>query len=403
MSGARKGWCPSLSAPMATGDGLLARLSPRLGLLSPAQLAGIAEAARRHGSGQIEITIRGNMQIRGLTQQSASMLADAVAALAIEAEPAPEIRVSPTAALSGDDALIAMAADVRDSLAAAGVTGRLAPKFAITIDDDRQPTLSRLSADVRLCRLAAGQWLVAAAGDARTATVLGQGDRQAALAAVIALGRTIADFKPDARARDLSLHALQTAAHGLSPSATAPDEAYGLIGRFTLKSGASAFGVALPFGQTEADSLAAFARALGRHAAICLAPGHGMLIASFGDTGVADIAVASAASDAGMISDSDDPRLRIQACAGAPACGSGYLETRALAREMADSDMPAGMSFYVAGCAKQCARPATPHLAVVGGESGASIQGVETIVSDPYRRYLRGLARRFAVSRSLSA
>ena len=58
MSGARKGWCPSLSAPMATGDGLLARLSPRLGLLSPAQLAGIAGAARRHGSGQIEITIR---------------------------------------------------------------------------------------------------------------------------------------------------------------------------------------------------------------------------------------------------------------------------------------------------------------------------------------------------------
>lgn len=398
MSGARKGWCPSLSAPMATGDGLLARLSPRLGLLSPAQLAGIAGAARRHGSGQIEITIRGNMQIRGLTQQSAPLLADAVAALAIEAEPAPEIRVSPISALGGDDTLIAMAADVRYSLAAAGVTGRLAPKFAIAIDDDRQPTLSRLPADVRLCRLAAGQWLVAAAGDARTATVLGQGDRQAALAAVVALGKTIADFKPDARARDLSLYELQAAAHGLSPSVATPEEAHGLIGRVTLKSGANAFGVALPFGQTDADSLAAFARALGSHAAICLAPGHGMLIA-----GVADITVASAAGDVGMILDGDDPRLRIQACAGAPACGSGYLETRAFAREMADSDMPAGMSFYVAGCAKQCARPAMPHLAVVGGESGASIQGVETIVSDPYRRYLRGLARRFAVSRSLSA
>ena len=396
MSGARKGWCPSLSAPMATGDGLLARLSPRLGLLSPAQLAGIAEAARRHGNGQIEITVRGNMQIRGLTRQSASLLADAISALGIEAEPSPEIRVSPTAALSGDDALVAMAADIRDGLAAAGVTGRLAPKFAIVVDDDGQPTLSRLSADVRLCRLAAGRWLVAAAGDAYNATALGQGDRQTALAAAIALGKTIADFKPNARARDLSLHELQAAALGLSPSAATPDEPCELVGRMTLKSGASAFGVALPFGQTEADNLGAFARALDPHAAICLAPAHGMLIA-----GVADIALP--ARKAGMILDRGDPRLRIQACAGAPACASGYLETRALAREMAGGDMPAGMSFYVAGCAKQCAKPATPHLAVVGSESAASIEGAETIVSDPYRRYLRGLSRRFAVPRSLSA
>lgn len=398
-AGARKGWCPSLSAPMATGDGLLARLSPRLGLLSPAQLAGIAEAARRHGSGQIEITIRGNMQIRGLTQQSASLLADAVAALAIEAEPAPEIRVSPVAALRKDEALRAMASDIRDRLAEAGLTSRLAPKFAFVIDDAEQPALSHLSADIRLSGVVQGQWIVATGGDARTAIQLGQGDRQAALDAVTALARLITDLKPNARARDLSLDRQRAAAASLSPGAAEANAAIDLIGRVPLGDGAAAFGLALPFGQIEAGNLSRFAHALPYDAAICLMPAHGMLVGDASDIA----AVASAGREAGMIVERDDPRRRIQACAGAPACASGHLATRALAQEIAESAVPDGVSFYIAGCAKQCARPAAPHLAVVGGEGGVSVEGAEAIVSDPYRRYLRGLARRFAVPRSLSA
>ena len=61
---ARRGWCPSLMRPMPSGDGLLARVHPRLGILSAAQLRALAEAARRYGNGHLDVTARGNLQIR---------------------------------------------------------------------------------------------------------------------------------------------------------------------------------------------------------------------------------------------------------------------------------------------------------------------------------------------------
>ena len=49
----RRGACPALSAPMQTGDGLLVRLNPVAGGLSPAQLAGLCDAAGMFGNGVI--------------------------------------------------------------------------------------------------------------------------------------------------------------------------------------------------------------------------------------------------------------------------------------------------------------------------------------------------------------
>ena len=79
----RRGACPGLSAPMPTGDGLLARLSTgaTIGLTAANALCA---AARRHGNGIIEITARGSIQVRGLTPASAPAFADAAAALAID-------------------------------------------------------------------------------------------------------------------------------------------------------------------------------------------------------------------------------------------------------------------------------------------------------------------------------
>ena len=68
---ARRGWCPSLDRPMPTGDGLLARVHPPLGRLTGAQMRAVAEGARRHGNGHIDITARANLQVRGLTVQTA--------------------------------------------------------------------------------------------------------------------------------------------------------------------------------------------------------------------------------------------------------------------------------------------------------------------------------------------
>src|SRR3954470_8361530 len=66
----RRGYCPSLNAPMQTGDGLLLRLTPPLRGWRPGAVAAIAEAAERYGNGVIQVTSRGNLQLRGFRSAS---------------------------------------------------------------------------------------------------------------------------------------------------------------------------------------------------------------------------------------------------------------------------------------------------------------------------------------------
>ncbi len=53
-----KGWCPTLLSPMQSGDGWLARVKPSAGVLSAEAARLIADAARRHGNGHIDLTSR---------------------------------------------------------------------------------------------------------------------------------------------------------------------------------------------------------------------------------------------------------------------------------------------------------------------------------------------------------
>ncbi|MET0407687.1 MAG: precorrin-3B synthase, partial [Hyphomicrobium sp.] len=63
-----KGWCPGALRPMRSGDGLLVRIRPRAGAFSLSALSTIAEVAAGFGSGEIDLTNRGNLQIRGISE-----------------------------------------------------------------------------------------------------------------------------------------------------------------------------------------------------------------------------------------------------------------------------------------------------------------------------------------------
>ena len=67
IAASRRGACPSLDAPMQTGDGLLARIRVSDGRLDPSQLAGIASAAAKHGNGLVEVTARGTLEAATMT------------------------------------------------------------------------------------------------------------------------------------------------------------------------------------------------------------------------------------------------------------------------------------------------------------------------------------------------
>src|SRR5882724_3305099 len=124
----RRGACPGLSDPMRTGDGLLVRLTPTGTTIPCEAFAALCVAARRHGNGVVEITSRGNIQIRGLTESSMEGFVAAVAEIAVEFSDGVPVLCDPLAGLGAEafDAG-AMAAQLRRAIAAASFTVDLGP------------------------------------------------------------------------------------------------------------------------------------------------------------------------------------------------------------------------------------------------------------------------------------
>jgi len=359
----QRGACPSLSTPMPTGDGLLARVNPIGGALRPADLAALAQAAARFGNGILEITLRGSLQIRGLRDDTVAGMNAAVKALGIAIRAGLPIDVAPLAGLCaderGDPRPLARAIQAHT----ADFAANLGPKVSVVIDGGGPSMLDGVQADVRLTALDTSLWQVALAGDVDTATPLSVHDGDAAVASTVTLLRRIADCGRRARGRDLlqaqpSSMPQHSPKVELRPGDTVP-----------LTDGLVAAVVALPFGAVTADTLAAFSAAM--HAVgiaeFRLSPNR-MLILLCPDEATAAAALARAAPFQ-VITRPDDPRLRIVACAGAPACASGYYNTRQLGQELA-AQAPEWLDdrflLHLSGCEKQCAKPAGAHVDVIG-------------------------------------
>src|SRR5262245_39145596 len=97
-----RGACPSLPAPMETGDGLLVRLIVNAPIPLDA-FSGLCDAARAHGNGTLEVSARGSLQVRGLTPLSAPRFALTLAALDVEINNGVPVLADP---LPGDPAAL---------------------------------------------------------------------------------------------------------------------------------------------------------------------------------------------------------------------------------------------------------------------------------------------------------
>ena len=86
-----RGWCPGALRPMPSGDGLIVRLRVTGGILGARLAMDIARWSRRWGNGQIDLSNRGNLQLRGLSAENLGALQDAVAdAGLLDKDPAAE-------------------------------------------------------------------------------------------------------------------------------------------------------------------------------------------------------------------------------------------------------------------------------------------------------------------------
>jgi precorrin-3B synthase len=357
IAGARRGACPSLDAPMQTGDGLLARLRIAGGRLTPVALGKLANVAGSFGNGAIEITARGNLQVRGLRAAGAVPFARAVEAI-VGIERGLVVETPP---LAGNDPYEIidprpLAREIRDSSTA--LASRLGPKVTVIVDGNGQLNLADLKADIRLVATPEAQWTVTVGKHYFGATAQ---PAQAALA-ILSL---LASHGPDARAADLAHIQLLAALGHLCTDATAPlQPGTTPIGRRDLRN-VAVIGLGLPFGASPWQAIVDLADLAQSHGVMefRLAPHHALL-AIGGDDAMLD-----ELDDTDFIIDPADPRRRISACIGTDGCASGHIPARQVADRLAGI-MEHHADLHVAGCAKGCAHPRRAALTLVGRPDG---------------------------------
>ena len=375
-----KGWCPTLLSPMQSGDGWLARVKPSAGVLTAAAARLIADAARRHGNGHIDLTSRANLQIRGLTPRSAEDFAETIITAGLantnpSLEATRNVMASP---LGPDDSTASfdshlVAHDIEAMLSGEPTLWALPSKFGYLVDAGGVLPLADISADIMV-----------RAHEEKLAVHL-DGGMLAALCAPSSLAETIGALalaflrlsaqrseKPR-RMRALVMAVGEEAifaeagliAHvpiGLGSEAKLP------IGFISLGyRSRSAFGVGLPFGRIESDALNALADISERYGDghLRTTPWRALLL-----TGIAagdEDSLRDEVTALGLITDPADPRLNIFACVGAPDCMSAGVDARGDAARLA-TIIGAGHNdmLHVSGCSKSCAHRGPASLTLVG-------------------------------------
>lgn len=373
-----KGRCPSLSLPMPAGDGLLVRVKPPAGRLAPDALRALAGLARRHGNGAIDLTGRGNLQVRGLAPDGVAPFAEGVIAIGLaDADPAFErVRNVQAAPLGPHDPAAAvdahaLAQALEAALCAAPDLRALPDKFGFLVDGGGALSLAGQRADVVL-RAEAACLHVSVDGGSLAASCAPAD----ATAAAVRLARAFLDLAPAegprGRMRDLVRRQGESALFATAglrgaPMPAAPTApAVQPVG--PVRSGAVlvGFGCGVPFGRLDPamlDGLAALCVVAGAPH-VCLTPWRAVLI-PLRDPAAAE-RTAAAAMALGLIVRPDDPRRRVVACVGRPACAEATVDARRDAARIAAAGLPPGALVHVSGCAKRCAHRGAADVTLVG-------------------------------------
>lgn len=163
MKRTRRDRCPGVLRPWPADDGLLVRLRLIGGRVPSAALCSLAAVAQEHGDGRVHVTVRANLQVRGLPGVAGALEPDVLAEIeATGLVPSPRhdlvrnVLVSPQTGLGGGRADLRPVAGELDRLllasrSLAGLPGR----FLFVLDDGRGDLLDR-SCDLGLVALGDG-------------------------------------------------------------------------------------------------------------------------------------------------------------------------------------------------------------------------------------------------------
>ncbi len=352
-----KGWCPTTRRPMPSGDGLLMRLKPEHHRLTIDQMGVICDMADQLGSSLLSFTNRANLQIRGLGEPEYDQLIKRLISHQIIPQDTPldeELNLMVSPFYQTGDLTCQLAGELR---ARVGELPALPSKFGFAIDIGEAPVLRPYSADIRLERYNDDQLILLADGafsgilcSAESAIDQIIGLCHFYIATKRGMQRRMARFVKDGMLSD-DWQVQPRPERGDDSAISVPaDISYGHNQTGQL--------VGIALGRIEAGQLKSALLASGA-TAIRLTPSH--LILLEGVTGF---------SHQYLITDKNDPWLKMKACSGAPYCTSAFIDTTQIASLMAET---AAELIHISGCAKGCAHTNRADISIVGQEGQINV------------------------------
>ncbi|MGY1679684.1 precorrin-3B synthase [Geodermatophilus sp. SYSU D01176] len=370
--------CPGTLQTHAAADGALARVRVPGGLLTGSQLRALAAAARDLGDGALELTSRGNVQLRGLRAGAEAALGNRLAAAGLLPSATHErVRNVLASALTGRagghvDArpwVRALDAVICADPALAALPGR----YLVTLDDGRGD-VAGLGGDVGLLALSPAEVALTLAGadsglraHPDDAVALTLAATSAFLDERAAQGGTawrLAELDDGAVRVAARLGATLPAAYDCLSRAKGTS---GPVGSVAQRDGRVALVAVVPLGRLTADQADLLARLADE---VQLTPWRSVVVPDLAEDAVDD--AAAALHRTGMVFDADSPWTRVTACAGRPGCAKSLADVRAdAARAVATGTLPAGDARqHWAGCERRCGRPRGEVVDVVATGSG---------------------------------
>ena len=357
-AGARDG-CPGALQVHQAADGALVRVRLPGGMISAAQLWVLAQASDRFGSGTLELTARGSVQIRGITDPAP--VADAVAAAGLLPSAMHErvrnIVASPLSGrVGGRSEVRGWVADLDAAIRAEPVLASLPGRFWFSLDDGGGD-VSGLGADVGAYAADGGAALLLAGHD--TGIRMAPADVVPAMVAVAA--RFVAVRENAWRVAELTdvsdlLPGAELSATQFAPVTTPP------VGWIEQDDGRIALGAAVPLGVLRSQ-VAEYLAAI--EAPLVVTPWRSVLVVDL-DEAAADAALRVLAT-LGLVFDETSPWLLVSACAGSPGCERSAADVRADATAAVGSGDTGTRRRHFVGCERACGSPPTGEVLVATG------------------------------------
>jgi precorrin-3B synthase len=340
--------CPGALDVHQAADGGLARVRLPGGRVTSAQLRVLAAASAELGSGGLELTSRGNAQIRGLgvdgPVELGARLASAGLLPSVSHEKVRNIMSSPLGPPGPARSLDA-------ALCADPVLAALPGRFLFALDSGAGD-VAWLGADV--AALPVGVEVAVLLGGVDHGVRVAPGD---VVAALVAAARAFLELR-DGQWRIAELGpgvALIAERLGVSDARVplgAPP-ARGPLGRLD-----GAVGAAVPLGRLDEAQLAV----LATWPEVVITPWRGVVVPG---------GRVEALVEVGLVVDADAPGIGVTACTGRPGCAKSLADVRADALRVSRPGRP----VHFAGCARRCGRPAGDVVDVVAVEGGYEVGG----------------------------